>query len=264
MKRNLKYLSVLVALLLVVTGCSLNKDPKTKVLDAIEKVENAKSFNFELKGDLSLAAQGVEVTGKASITGEVLFEDYGPSIHYRGNVSIPLLGDDQDVESYVIATQNGKLYTYEKEQYGWTREITDYENKKFSLKELKDAVEKAKSIEKAESERSGYTKYVVTISSDDVNGTLTSNGADAVLGDTKLTDDIKVNVYLKGGYVGYVEVDLSDTLSKLMAESTSNSSDVSTSAKISLYLEDFNKMKAMSIPGTIVEIAKDKSDASNE
>ncbi len=253
MKKRLKYLSIVILLLVMVTGCGI-KDPKTQLSDAIEKVNSAKSFNIKMDGNLSLAAQGAEVKGSVNISGDVNIENDEPSAHYTGNISIPLLGGDQQLEGYV-KTKDGKVYTYSKTDGDWTVEEEEYKKEDFSIDQIKETLDKAKSIEKVDSDKKGYTKLVVTVSNSDINNAMNSV-SDGELSSAQLTDDFKFNVYLKKGYLSIIEIDLTDMLSKLMSTETSNSSDTSASAKITIELSNFNKVDKITVPSDVENNAK--------
>lgn len=256
MKRSLKYLSILVALLVIVTGCG-TKDPKTQLSDAINKVNDAKSFSVKMDGNLSMSSQGMEIKASVNVSGDVNLENDEPTAHYTGSLSIPMLGGDQPLEGY-IKTKDGKVYTYTKEDSSWDVETADYKKEDYSMDKIKEALDKAKSVEKVDSDKKGYTKLVVTVSSSDINNAM-NDVSDGELSDAQLTDDFKFNVYLKDGYLSIIEIDLTDALTKLMSSETSNSAEVSSSAKFTIELSNFNKVDKVTIPSEVENSAKSEA-----
>ena len=259
MKRSLKYFSLLLATLLVLTGCGSKKDAKEQLNDALKKTGEAKSFSakFEVKGNLS--AQGSSTSIGLSGTGDINLKDT-PSAHYTSKVS--LLGMNSESEGQAVVKDN-KVYNYTKEEDGWVYSTEDYKAEDFSTDKLNTLADNAKTVKSVKSDKKGYTKLEVTIDKDKLSkSTEGLNTADLVGTDLKINKDLVVNVYIKDGYVSIIEIDLADLLKDAL--SGTGTEDMSVSATVSVELTNFGKVSPVTVPEDVEKNAKENAYESDD
>ena len=134
-----------------------------------------------------------------------------------------------------------------------------------------------KSLKEEKTDKKGYTKLVVTFDKDKINEEI-KKSADKTIeeyqNDTKTTSeekneaiekakkisdngllskDIKVNIYIKDGYIAIVDVDLSELISCVSKDSLSEEEkkqidDLNLEAKLTIELSNFNKIEKIEIP----------------
>lgn len=256
MKKAVKYFSLLLAVMLVLTGCG-KKDAKTTLDDAVKKMEDLESFNMKVTMDMSMEAEGTTIAMNLGLNGGMnVKEEKG-----HMTMDISLFGMTQKAEMYT-ETKDGYTYTYTNSDDGWTYEKEakkDDESSKAEIEKFEKMLEDSKTVKKVKSDKDGYTKLEVTIDKDAMNKAAKENSdlLGATGADTKnmeFKQDVKFTVYIKDGYVAIIEMDLSDILKESMKEADSEE-EYNVSAKFSIELSDFNKVK-VSIPEEVTKNAK--------
>ena len=262
MKRSLKYFSILLAIILVLTGCGNNstsskKDAKEQLNDAIKKTNEANSFSAKFGLNLEASSNGSTMSASLTGNGDFNLKDNTPSAHYTANMS--LFGMAQEIEGYVTVKDN-KVYTYSKSEGDWTYSTSDYKAEDFSTEKINTLADNAKEVKSVKSDKSGYTKLEVTIDKEKLNSSTQDVDTSSLLGsDLKFDSDIVVNVYLKDGYVSIVEIDLADLLKGVLSDD--DNTDLSLTAKVTIELSNFSKVSPITIPDDVLSNAKEeKSD----
>ena len=253
MKKSFKYLSLLIAIIFIITGCS-SKDPKTQLEDASKKTADANSFSYEMNLNAEITAESQSTSIGLKSSGDYYLKDKKPTAHMNTNIS--LLGMSQEAEQYVTVKDN-TLYTYTKSDDEWTYTKSEFKEDSFDTSKITDYVKDAKEVKSVKSDKKGYTKLEVVVSADKLNEALNSTGADELLSEenisAKVNKDLTLNVYLKGGYISIIEVDLSDVLKDALSSLLS-----SGDAKVtfSIELKDHNKVKEVKVPSDVENSAK--------
>lgn len=266
MKRSLKYFTLLVALLVVITGCSFGKkDSKTQLEDAINKTTDAKSA--KVKMDLTASASMQGTTLDISMTADA--EEYQQSddvLSGHAKVNMSLLGMSQSSEVY-MDVKDGYLYTYTGSDGEWTYTKSEYKvADKLSKEKISEYVNKAKEIKEEKSDKKGYTKLFVTISSDEINKLYNDSELKTEEVSNVVSKDVTFTVYLKDGYVTIVEMDLTDTIKDLVSQLGSYAEELKNldvSAKLSVEFSDFNKVDKITVPEDVINNATEETDASS-
>ena len=105
MKRSLKYLSILFAFILVLTGCG-KKDSKKDLVDAIKKTSDLKSVKENIKVTASFKTEGqnvgVELTGDAETYKE---NEDSTLIHVKAKLGS--MGMGYETELYADTNKEG-------------------------------------------------------------------------------------------------------------------------------------------------------------
>ncbi len=268
MKKGLKYLSILFALILVITGCG-KKDKKEESKSAsnddfaaaVEKTSNVKGFKMNAKADIKVSAQGQEMPMSLSMNGDVYSDLEKPSAHINGTIDLGALGGKQDVELYTNV-KDGKIYTYSKTENQWTVDTQDYnkeQTNKVNKEEILNKIKDAKEIEKVDSDKDGYTKYQIKVTADKINEALKTAGSAAGT-DMKVDSDFKLDVYVKDGYVSIISIDLGDLFKEMLKSSGTN---MDVTAKMTIEFSDFDKVSEIVVPESVVSTAKADTTGSN-
>lgn len=266
MKRSLKYFTLLVALLVVVTGCSFGKkDSKTQLEDAVNKTVDAESG--KVKADLTASVSMQGTTIDISMTADA--EEYKESdnvLSGHAKVNMSLFGMSQSSEVY-MDVKDGYLYTYTGSDGEWTYTKSEYKvADKLSKEKISEYIDKAKEIKEEKTDKKGYTKLLVTISSDEINKLYNNSELNDGEVSNIVSNDVTLTVYLKDGYVAIVEMDLTDAFKALIGQMGSSSEELNNmeiSAKVSIELSDFNKVDKITIPEDVVNNATEETDDSS-
>ncbi len=259
MKKSLKFLSLFIAILIVMTGCetSNTKDAKTQLEDAIKKTSEAKGMALKLDASMEAAAEGTTMTVKLGMNGD-FYNDDTPTSHFTTSVS--LLGMSQESEMYT-EVKDGYNYTYTKSGDKWTYTKSEYKKEDASPEQIKKVLDNAKSVKQEKSDKKGYTKLVVTVDKDKLNEAMKNESiSELVSNDTKIDTDITMNVYLKDGYVSIIEMDLGDVLKSALANSENSNNNANVKATITIEMSKFNKVDKISIPEDVTKNATEEKD----
>ena len=262
MKKGLKYFSLFLALILVLTGCG-KKSSETKenkengnvsIEDAFEKTFDAKGFSVNGTVSMKMAVQGMNAEIKADIKGDVY---KGENLSSHLITTATAIGMNTKAETYTVV-KDGEQYTYQKtDNEGWEyakSKVTD----SFKKEDFVNALKEAKENKKVDSDKEGYTKYEVTFDTSKLTGKLN-------LGDLTSIPamDLTANIYVKDGYVSIISIDLSELYKKMMSDSTTTGS-IAGSADItaSIYMElsNFGNVNEITVPQDVVSSAKESND----
>lgn len=260
MKKSLKFFSLLIAILVMMTGCNTTKKgAKEQLEDAIKKTSEVKGVTLKLDASMEATAEGTTMTVNLGMNGDY-YNDDTPTSHFKTNVS--LLGMSQEMEMYT-EVKDGYNYTYTKSGDKWTYTKSEYKKEETSPEQIKKVLDNAKSVKEEKTDKKGYTKLVVTIDKDKINEAMKNeNINDLVSDDTKVSSDVTMNVYLKDGYVSIVEMDLGNVLKDALANSD-DSNDANVKAKITIEMSNFNKVDKVSVPEDVTKNAKEETSSNS-
>lgn len=284
MRKYLKYLSFVFVFLLVLTGCDTDAKSEKKLKDAIDKTAKASSLNEKIK----LSGSGNVEGQKQDYTIEGDFDTYKDSENsstMRGKLKLASTGMEYSVESY-LALSDTKFGAYVNFNNTWVKFEQEFDKKTYQevindlKKEFTDSekfIKLVKSLKEEKTDKKGYTKLVVTFDKDKINEEM-KKSADKAIDEYKndnttsaeekteaiervkkisdnglLSNNIKVNIYIKDGYISIVEVDLSELINCLSKDSLSEEEkkqidDLKLEAKLSIELSNFNKIEKIEIP----------------
>ena len=256
MKKSVKYLGILFAFILVITGCG-KKDPKGTLEKAIDKTSKAESMHQKIALDLGMSAEGVQVNYAVALEGDAIQKEDSFKAHYNYSLTVYGFGvkgeiyADINKESVALYFQtSGKWYKVE------TKIDTEqYEKIKAELeKQVKDndkidILKYAKSVKEVKSDKKGYTKLSVVFDKDKINAdykegfnkaleeyknnkdSISESNAEEIdsalneleendlynsIKDGLLSDDISFDIYVKDGYVSYFEYDLKTIIDNII------------------------------------------------
>lgn len=258
MKKSLKFFSLLIALLVIMTGCdTTKKDAKEQLEDAIKKTSESKGITLKLDASMEATAEGTTMTVSLGMNGDY-YNDDTPTSHFTTNVS--LLGMSQEMEMYT-EVKDGYNYTYTKSGDKWTYTKSEYKKEETSTEQIKEVLDNAKSVKEEKTDKKGYTKLVVTVDKDKINEAMKDESISSLVSDdTKINSDITMNVYLKDGYVSIIEMDLGNVLKDALADSE-DSSDANVKATITIEMSNFNKVDKISVPEDVTKNATEETDS---
>lgn len=308
MKKCFKYLTVLFAFLLVVTGCG-KKDPKGTFEKAIDKTSKADSFHQKANLDLGMTAEGMQVNYAVALEGDVISKEDSFKAHY--NYSLTIYGFGIKGEIYAdINKSNLALYIQSSGKWYKVEQPIDsakYEEIKAELEKTmkendstKELLKYAKEVKEVKSDKKGYTKLSVVFDKDKLNDECKKSFEKALeeysknkgqIGDTEkvnevdealkeieenetyksikdgmLSEDIKLDIYVKDGYISYFEYDLTSLIKnilnkvKLPDEAKAEFDKLNLSAKVSVELSNFNGVKDIEVPSDVKESAIDYTE----
>lgn len=258
MKKNLKFLSILVAVILVLTGCGTKKDAKTQLSDAIEKTKKMESAAIKLDVKAEMTSEGTTMALGLGMNGNVSGTGKDMKSHLNANVSF--FGMNQETEMYTEVKDN-YMYTYTKEDGKWTYTKEEYkEEETISTEKVTEILNKAKSIKEEKSDKKGYTKLVVTVGADTLNEAMKSETVSELAGETsaEIKNDLSFNVYLKDGYLSIVELDLGKFIKDSVSAEELEKGEIK--AVISIELNDINKADKVTIPEEVTKNATEEKD----
>lgn len=259
MKKEFKFFGLLIALLVIMTGCeSTKKDAKGELEDAIKKTSEVKGLALKLDASMEASAEGTTMTVNLGMNGD-FYNDNTPTSHFTTNVS--LFGMSQTMEMYT-EVKDGYNYTYTKSGDKWTYTKSEYKKEETSPEQIKKVLDNAKTVKKEKTDKKGYTKLVVTVDKDKINEAMKNETvSNLVSNDTKIGTDITMNVYLKDGYISIVEMDLGNILKDALANSeNSNSNDANVKAKITIEMSNFNKVDKITVPEDVTKNATEETN----
>lgn len=260
MKKSLKFFSLLIAILVMMTGCNTTKKgAKEQLEDAIKKTSEVKGVTLKLDASMEATAEGTTMTVNLGMNGDY-YNDDTPTSHFKTNVS--LLGMSQEMEMYT-EVKDGYNYTYTKSGDKWTYTKSEYKKEETSPEQIKKVLDNAKSVKEEKTDKKGYTKLVVAVDKDKINEAMKNeNINELVSDDTKVSSDVTMNVYLKDGYVSIVEMDLGNVLKDALANSD-DSNDANVKAKITIEMSNFNKVDKVSVPEDVTKNATEETSSNS-
>lgn len=252
MKRSLKFLSLLLMVMLVLTGCK-KEDPKKQLENALEKLEKAESVSLKLDADLSVSAEGTTMAIGLGLNGDYSLKTKAG--HFKANVS--MFGMNEESEMY-MEEKDGYTYSYEKDDEGWTYTKTAVTEDEKKETKAADVLKEFKSVKEVKSDKKGYTKLEVVISKDKLNDTMKENEemvSELVDGEMAINKDVTLNVYLKDGEIRFITLDLADLLKDAMGEEAASAD---MKAVITLELSNYNKNNDLKVPEEVTKNAKEE------
>lgn len=260
MKKAVKYLSLLIMLLLVATGCGSKKDPKEMLKEALNNMKDMKSTAIKMDIEMGINAEGLSLSMDMNVEGKM--DEHGNTY---SKTSASMFGYNQTEEGYII-NKNGFTYTYTNDGEGWEYTVEDYvEDEELSDEELDKEIDKfldtIKDIKEEKTDRDGYTKLVLTIDYAKMNEILKETEETSEEVEFKLEKDMVLTIYIKDGYVAIIEMDVSDIMNQAMAEDGIN---MNMTAKLTLELNDFNKVDTIVLPQEVEENAVLESELEYE
>lgn len=267
MKKSLKYFSILLALVLVLTGCG-KKDKKEEAKSsssddfaaAIEKTSNVKGFKMNLNADVKMSYQGTEIPMSIVMNGDVYSDLENPSAHMNMTMDMGALGGKQTMEMYTIV-KDGQQYNYSNTNNAWEVEKQEFKKSEVNKDEILNKIKEAKGVEKVDSDKDGYTKYQVTVEASKINEALKSAGSitDSA-SNMEVKNDFKLDVYVKDGYVSIISIDLGDMVKDLLK---STGAEMDVTAKLTMEFSDFDKVSEITVPEDVVKNAKEGTSSNS-
>ena len=178
MKNVLKYFSLMLAFLLVLTGCNFSltkKDAKETVKDSIEKNKKATNYSEKVTVDLSMDQDGRKVTANAVIDGKYFKE--GDNTLVSADVKAGTSGMSVEGKLYADITKDSvKLYGNYDNQWVKFDSATLGEEFKKVMSELEkedlnnvNYIDYAKEVKSVKSDKKGHDKYTVVLDKDKLN-----------------------------------------------------------------------------------------------
>ena len=250
MKRSLKYLSLLVAAILVVTGCNLKTDPEKQLKEAIEKTSKATSVNEKINAEVSMKEDGKDV----SLNLEGDFDEYMESEEkgaLHGNLKLSSQGMSYSVEGYADIDKNifgaylnvaGTWIKFENkiDEEEFNKVIEQYKDK-FNTKDGDEFMKLVKEVKTEKTEEKGTTKLVVVFDKDKINSEIKDTFSkvkeeamkeitdaedkkdaeeeisefEEIINKGILSDNISCNIYLKDGYISKFEFDMTNLINSI-------------------------------------------------
>lgn len=256
--KKIKYLMVLCATMLLVSGCGKKIDADELMKTASKKMEDLESFNMNLNIDMALSSQGFSVGMKADVAGEV---DVKNNITHT-TTTATVLGMTTTSESYDIE-KDGQNITYTSDDEGetWTYETKEASEDKTEIMNIAD---KYKSVKKVKSDEKGLTKLEVTFDKKffNDNSDMFGNGLD--MDSMSLDKDLVMYVYVdEDSRITKMVMDLKEYID---ADSLNEDSETDlTIDKIVITIEfsKFDKVGVLTVPESVINEAT-LSNESNE
>ncbi len=286
MKRFLKYFSVMLAFVLVLTGCNkptiTKKSAKDTLTENMEKTDSVTNFSEKVALHVQFEQDGkkVDVTlgsdGKVYTEGDITTISSDVKLSTTDNMSfdIKLFAESGKDNIKLYANYMGQWIKLDTSILGdeFKTEFAKISDKKISAKEIMDY---AKEVKEEKSEKEGFNKYVVTIDKDKVNSkyketfekTLeeakkSGKSAEEIkemedeiaeYKDGILSKDLVLNVYTKDGYFAAIDIDIANIVENISGvvkdeEAKSEIKKMNISGKLYIELNDFNKVEKIVIP----------------
>ena len=261
MKKSLKYFSLFLALILVLTGCGKKNSTETKtnssesgngtVEEAFTKTFDSKGCSLDGSMTMQMSAQGMSMDVTMKMKGDAY---YGDTMSSHITTDTSMMGMNQTQETYTVV-KDGEQYTYQKsDNDGWEYTKAAVKTSSLNKDQFLKYIKEAKENKKVDSDKEGYTKYEITLDSAKL-------ASDLNLGDSMPAMDIKFNVYVKDGYVSIIDMDLSDLLKSSMGDlSSSLGSDASLTAKLTIEFSNFGNVSEIVVPQDVISSAKETKD----
>ena len=286
MKRFLKYFSVMLAFILVLTGCNApkvtKKSAKEKLTDSVEKSEKVTNFSEKVTVSLNFDQDGKTNSVSSTVEGKVYTE--GDNTLMYADVKASAAGQSMGGTLYAdITKESAKLYvnymgTWLKADTSilgdtYKEVISKVEANKISSKEI---MEYAKEVKEDKTDDQGYTSYLVTLDKEKLNKkfyeTLQKSmeetkklegfdEEDKAEMDKKLeeykngifSNDLTITVYVKDGYFAGCFIDIKQIVDNVLpnvkdAETVNQIKSMNLSGAITVVMSDFNKVEKIVIP----------------
>lgn len=249
MKKTIKYLSLLVITLLVVTGCGSKKDPKNVLEDALNNMRDVKSASIAAKFTVGMKSEEMTLNMDFDVDGK-----YDENKNFYMKIKTSLFGFTENQEMYIIE-KDGLTYTYTGNDDGWTytteeaSQLVPLPDEEWdeSIDELLGMI---KEVKEEKTDRDGYTKLTVTLDKDKLIEAMKEEDEE-IQDDIKLEGDLTFNLYVKDGYIAIIEMDISD----IVNQATDDEVEMNMTLKLTLELSDYNKIDAIVLPKEVEENA---------
>lgn len=303
MKKSLKYLGVFFAFILVLTGCG-KKDPNKMLEDALEKTSKLESVHEKTSIEGSVKIEGVETSFSYATEGDFIQKkDESIQAHMKFNFGV--YGFGFQAEAYLDMSKE-KLELYGQFMGKWYKLVTPIDKELFEQYEkqvkeqsteysAKDILKYTKSVKELKSDKDGYKKLEVVVDKDKINEefkeeinkaieeskkvlenaqtvkeedikVIEENDTYKSVQDGILSEDITLNVYLKDGYIAYMEYDVISLIDNVINKINIPEDVLEEYKKYDLKLKyvieysDFNKVKDIVVPEDAKEKAEDLSE----
>jgi hypothetical protein len=284
MKKVLKYLSLMFAFLLVLTGCNFSKknsNSKEELADNLEKTGKATNFSEKVTVDFSMEQEGKKIAANATVDGKVYTE--GDKKLMSADITAGASGMTVSGKLYAdIDKTSAKLYINYMGQWmkldaaslgiDFSQISSEATDENLSAKEILDYAKETKEVK---SDKDGQKKYNVTLDKEKLNkkaveaaekavaeakknsqtGTVTQVDpqAEDELAEIKkgvLAKDITFALYTKDGYVTGFEMDLATIIDSIgmNEEELAEIKKMNLTGKIKVELSDFGKVSKIEIP----------------
>ena len=206
--KKIKYLILFLFTSFLITGCG--NTSKEEVETALKNMKELKSSTVEVKTEVGSSEYAITTQTTTDLI-------------KGGNVShsttkMDIYGTMIESESYT-EKEGDTLYTYTSDDGGVTWTYTEEESKDTTsdMDSINRLTENYKSIKKVKSNRSGETKYELTIDKSIFNDAITENEEDPL----ELEKDVILTIYIKKGYITTMEMNLLDVVDAIKEEGIS-------------------------------------------
>jgi len=280
MKKVVKYLSLMFAFLLVLTGCNFSKknsNSKDDLADNLEKTGKATNFSEKVTVDFSMEQEGKKIAANATVDGKFYTE--GDKKLMSADIAVGASGMTVSGKLYAdIDKTSAKLYINYMGQWmkldaaslgiDFSQISTETTDENLSAKEILDYAKETKEVT---SDRDGQKKYDVTLDKEKLNKKAAEEAEKAVaeakkngqsdtvaeaeeeLAEIKkgvLAKDITFALYTKDGYVTGFEMDLATIIDSIgmNEEELAEIKKMNLTGKIKVELSDFGKVSKIEIP----------------
>ena len=286
MKKVLKYFSLMIAFLLVLTGCNFSKkDGKEEISNGFDKTSKATNFSEKVSVDFSMESEGKKVAANATIDGKVYTE--GEQTLMDASIKVGASGMTLEGKLYVDASKDAvKIYINYMGQ--WLK--LDSAALGIDLKEVmsqnttqqltgKDLIDLSKEVKSVKSDKKGENKYNVVLDKEKMNKKFTeayekameeakkdATSADAISEYEEAINEFKNGIfskdfsfvmYTKDGYVTGVEIDMASIIDNIAgslndAEALAQIKKMNLTGTIKVELSDFGKVSKIEIPAEAI------------
>lgn len=286
MKKVFKYFSLMIAFLLVLTGCNFSKkDGKEEISNGFDKTSKATNFNEKVSVDFSMESEGKKVAANATIDGKVYTE--GEQTLMDTSIKVGASGMTLEGKLYVDASKDAvKIYINYMGQ--WLK--LDTAALGIDLKEVmsqnttqqltgKDLIDLSKEVKSVKSDKKGENKYNVVLDKEKMNKKFTeayekameeakkdATSADAISEYEEAINEFKNGIfskdfsfvmYTKDGYVTGVEIDMASIIDNIAGslndtEALAQIKKMNLTGTIKVELSDFGKVSKIEIPAEAI------------
>ena len=256
MKQFLKYFSVMIMVLVLSTGCGKDKDAKTILEEASANMKNVESMSMKMTMEM-----GIDVEGTTFSMDMVADMDMDKNENMHGTYTISMMGISEDVEMY-ITTKDGYEYTYMKpassNEWQYTKEAVVNEEEETELtEEMNEMFDSMTDVKEVDSDKEGYTKLEVTVNMGKLNELMSEYEAGEDMPAFDSETDIKMNLYIKDGYICIMEIDMTELMKDMVEQDPETYGSVEYSTvKMTIEVGDFNKIDDITVPEEVVNSAK--------
>ena len=282
MKKVFKYFSLMLAFLLVLTGCNFSKkDSKEEITNGFDKTNKATNYGEKVTVDFSVEQGGQKIAANAVIDGKVYTE--GDNTLMSADITAGAYGMAVTGKLYVDANKDAvKVYVNYMNQ--WFKFDTtslgidlkevmgEVSNKEFTGKDLMDL---SKEVKEQKSDKKGEKKFKVVLDKEKLNKKVveayekameeakkSANSSDAISeAEEELAaikkgifgSDFELVMYTKDGYVTGTEIDIASLINNIVnqldvAEVKEELAKMNISGTIKVELSDFGKVSKIEIP----------------